>query len=84
VVFATLASHQFLREGQALAWNPTITGVKSEDSVLITAGVPEVLTRTPTWPQYAVRLADAPFDNGAEAGGNGGDAVIERPALVLR
>jgi len=83
-VSATGASHQFLREGQALAWNPTITGVKSEDTVLITAGVPEVLTRTPTWPQYAVRLADAPFDHAAEAGGNGGDAVIERPALVLR
>jgi Xaa-Pro aminopeptidase len=32
------------------AWNPSITGVKVEDSVLITADGPEVLTEIAGWP----------------------------------
>jgi len=43
-VFATPESTVRVREGQAFAWNPSITGVKSEDTVLCTAGGIEVLT----------------------------------------
>jgi antitoxin VapB len=36
--------------GQVYAWNPSITGTKSEDSVLITTQGAEVLTPTPSLP----------------------------------
>jgi antitoxin VapB len=39
---------------QALAWNPSITGTKSEDTVLMTAKGLEVLTPTPGWPMVKV------------------------------
>ena len=43
-----------------------------------------MLTRTPSWPQYAVRLGDTPFGEGAEGSGTGEDPLILRPALLLR
>ena len=36
--------------GQAYAWNPSITGVKSEDTILVTEAGYEVLTAMPGWP----------------------------------
>ena len=38
---------------QCFAWNPSIAGVKSEDTVLATAAGPEVLTATGDWPVLA-------------------------------
>ena len=55
-VFATPDSHYRLRAGQALAWNPSITRVKSEDTVLLTDDGHEVLTRTGSWPENEVTL----------------------------
>ena len=72
-VFATGASHQFLRAGQAVAWNPTITGVKSEDTVLVDHDGPEVVTCTGAWPQVTVELEDSD-----------GACSIARPALLVR
>ncbi len=40
--------------GQVFAWNPTISGTKSEDTVLVTAKGLEVLTALPGWPTVAV------------------------------
>ena len=76
-VFATAASHQFLRAGEAVAWNPTITGVKSEDTVLVGPDGPEVLTRTGAWPELTVDL-------GGEHDGDDAMATVRRPALLLR
>ena len=36
------------------AWNPSIAGTKSEDTILVTAKGPEVLTGTPGWPMVKV------------------------------
>ena len=36
--------------GQCFSWNPSIRGVKSEDTILATSGEPEVLTMTVDWP----------------------------------
>lgn len=37
--------------GQAFAWNPSATGVKSEDTfILLPDGTSEIVTRTPQWP----------------------------------
>jgi len=55
-IFGTPSAEYRLGEAQVVAWNPSITGVKSEDTVLVTAGGPEVLTRTRAWPQERVEL----------------------------
>jgi Xaa-Pro aminopeptidase len=47
-------SHRLV-ENQALAWNPSITGTKSEDTVLLTAKGLEFLTPTPNWPMVKVK-----------------------------
>ena len=44
---------------QMFAWNPSIRGVKSEDSVLTTdLGIPEVLTTTGNWPTATITVGD--------------------------
>ena len=55
-IFGTPDSEHRLQHNQVLTWNPSITGTKSEDTVLLTAGGPEVLTRTGEWPELKVDL----------------------------
>lgn len=42
--------------GQAFAWNPSITGAKSEDTILVGANHNEVLTAIPDWPVINVEI----------------------------
>jgi Xaa-Pro aminopeptidase len=44
------SSPVLVRVGQAYAWNPSITGYKSEDTILVGAEHNEVLTQVPDWP----------------------------------
>jgi Xaa-Pro dipeptidase len=46
-VIATAATGDRIEAGQAFAWNPSITGTKSEDTFLLTASGPEVVTCLP-------------------------------------
>ena len=55
-VFATPREGHRLERGQALAWNPSITRVKSEDTVVVGENGVEVLTSTEGWPRVAVEL----------------------------
>jgi Xaa-Pro aminopeptidase len=49
--FAELNSGITVRENQAFAWNPSITGVKSEDTILVTANGIEFLSGpSKDWP----------------------------------
>jgi len=41
---------------QPLAWNPSIAGTKSEDTIFATGLGPEILTRTGHWPMLEVKL----------------------------
>ncbi len=41
----------------AYAWNPSISGVKSEDTFLLTAQGRQMITETGNWPQVSVTIA---------------------------
>lgn len=41
-------------EGEVYAWNPSITGAKSEDTILVGAATNEVLTAVSGWPMLKV------------------------------
>jgi antitoxin VapB len=45
-----------LMVGSACAWNPTIRGVKVEDTIIITENGPEIVTATPNWPMIEVTV----------------------------
>jgi antitoxin VapB len=63
-------NHPFVvQAGQAYAWNPSITGVKSEDTILISDHGYEVITATNAWPSYPVTI------NGT---------TVNRPAILER
>ena len=57
-LLATPGSPFQVRANQAYAWNPSITGTKSEDTILVSAnGQPnEVITTTPGWPMLDVSI----------------------------
>jgi Xaa-Pro aminopeptidase len=67
--FAVPGEPHILRAHQVVAWNPSITSVKSEDTVLVTASGPEVLTASDRWPRDLVRV---------------GGGELERPTLRVR
>lgn len=52
---------------QAFAWNPSIRGVKSEDTMLVGPDGPEVVTKTAGWPTWEITVADQ---------------VLTRPAIL--
>jgi antitoxin VapB len=51
---ATPASAEIVASGQVYAWNPSITGTKSEDTILVGPGSNEVLSAIPDWPMLIV------------------------------
>ena len=52
----TPASTEVITAGQAYAWNPSITGAKSEDTILVGPSGNEVLTAIPAWPMLLVEV----------------------------
>lgn len=53
-ITVTPGSSETVALGQAYAWNPSITGSKSEDTVLVTPDDNEVLSTAPGWPSLTV------------------------------
>jgi len=52
---ATPTEERKVNAGSAFAWNPSITGTKSEDTILITGKKePEIISTTPGWPMIKV------------------------------
>jgi Xaa-Pro aminopeptidase len=54
---ATPGAGESVQAGQAFAWNPSIAGTKSEDTIIVGAGGPEVISGTAGWPTAAVQVA---------------------------
>jgi antitoxin VapB len=53
---ATSSSNEVILAGQAYAWNPSITGTKSEDTILVGEAGYEVLTEIEGWPLLEVKV----------------------------
>ncbi len=51
---ATPGNMKKVLKPQALAWNPSIKGTKSEDTIITTDDRPEIVTATPGWPLITV------------------------------
>jgi len=66
-VIATPSSLELVTAGQVYAWNPSITGVKSEDSILVGQSSNEVLTEINGWPLIEVSV---------------GGQELKRPAIL--
>ncbi len=52
----TPTANDVVAENQIYAWNPSITGVKSEDTLLVGATGNTVITATPSLPTFAVTV----------------------------
>ncbi|MFN8412693.1 MAG: M24 family metallopeptidase [Anaerolineales bacterium] len=66
---ATPTSTERIFAGQAFAWNPSITGSKSEDTILIGEHSNEIITEIAGWPTIDIKV---------------GEQVIKRPAILER
>ena len=66
-IIATPSSTDIVSVGQVYAWNPSITGTKSEDTLLVGQDGNEVLTTIEDWPMLSVQV------NGQ---------AIQRPAIL--
>jgi len=47
-------SSQIVQPNQAFAWNPSIKGVKSEDTIIVNETENEIITDDPEWPKVEV------------------------------
>jgi Xaa-Pro aminopeptidase len=47
-------SQETVGEGQVFAWNPSITGAKVEDTILVGTTGNEIITLTPSWPSTMI------------------------------
>jgi antitoxin VapB len=45
-----------IAERQAFAWNPSIRGAKSEDTIILGPSGPAIVTQTPGWPMVSVTI----------------------------
>jgi Xaa-Pro aminopeptidase len=64
---ATPTSTEAVKAGQVFAWNPSITGAKSEDTILIGTNSNEILTEIPDWPLLPIEI---------------GGQIVNRPAIL--
>jgi len=55
-IVATSYSEEVVSVGQVYAWNPSITGTKSEDTILVTEHGYEILTAMNDWPTIQVHI----------------------------
>ena len=66
-VTATPLPTEHILIGQAFAWNPSITGAKSEDTILVGEQSNEIITEMADWPTIDVQVDDQ---------------ILKRPAVL--
>lgn len=54
-------SKEIVQNRQAFAWNPSITGTKAEETVLVNDGEIEYLTASPSFPQMSFEIGGKEF-----------------------
>jgi Xaa-Pro aminopeptidase len=54
VRLVTMEDERVILASQAVAWNPSVPGLKSEDTVLVSETGVEVLTADPAWPTVSL------------------------------
>jgi len=47
---------RLVEENQVIAWNPSITGTKSEDTIIAMPGRTEIVSESPDWPMIDVEI----------------------------
>jgi Xaa-Pro aminopeptidase len=62
---ATPGATHVVQEGEVYAWNPSITGVKSEDTILVGPEQNEVLTTISDWPMLRAQVDGETWDRPA-------------------
>ena len=55
-IFAQPGETEVISERQAFAWNPSIRGTKSEDTIILGPTGPEVITQTQNWPMLSITI----------------------------
>ncbi|MCS7180627.1 MAG: M24 family metallopeptidase, partial [bacterium] len=55
---ATEKSSKIIIENMAFAWNPSITGTKSEDTIITTKEKPIIITEDKNWPMLKININD--------------------------
>jgi hypothetical protein len=65
---ATADRKEEVLANQAFAWNPSISGTKSEDTIIAAPGGPEIVSASPNWPMVKVSLVGS---------------VIQRPGMLI-
>jgi Xaa-Pro aminopeptidase len=58
---ALFTSPEVVQLNQPFCWNPTITGTKSEDTILAAAAGPEIITKPALYPTFTVEAAGMRF-----------------------
>jgi Xaa-Pro aminopeptidase len=58
---ANLKTPDMIQENQAFTWNPSITGTKSEDTILATSKGPEMITRPILYPTLPMTVEGISF-----------------------
>jgi Xaa-Pro aminopeptidase len=66
-IIATPSAHQAVLANQVYAWNPSITGTKSEDSILVGEQGNEILSKVANWPTIDIQI---------------GNQLIQRPLIL--
>ena len=56
------ASEEVVQARQAFAWNPSITGTKVEETALLEDGRLRIITTSPDWPSYSIRVGETTME----------------------
>ena len=57
-IFAHPDETEVISEQQAFAWNPSIRGTKSEDTIILGPSGPKVITQMRDWPLVSITIDD--------------------------